>query len=170
MTALRKTGIGLVGDIPWGTHFCHFFETKKDLLDTLLLYFKVGLEENELCVWIVAEPLTVDEARYALRRVVPDLDRRLADRHIEIHAHHDWYLNRGALDLGRATRAWDAKLVEALERGFSGLRVNGSAAWLAPDQRRAFSEYEEGFNATIGDKRMVVPARMPSPRAGPGTS
>jgi PAS domain S-box-containing protein len=166
MTALRKTGIGLVGDIPWGTHFCHFFETKKDLLDALLLYFKVGLEENELCVWVVAEPLTVDEACHALRREVPDLDRRLADRHIEIHAHHEWYLSRGAMDLRRAARAWDAKLIEARERGFHGLRVNGSAAWLAEDERGAFSEYEEKFNATIGDKRMVVMCSYPLATSG----
>lgn len=33
-TALRKTGISIVGDMPWGTHFCHFHETKEDLLDT----------------------------------------------------------------------------------------------------------------------------------------
>src|SRR5207249_6885581 len=99
--ALTKTGFGLVGDVPWGTHFCHFFETKDDLLDTLLLYFKVGLEENELCVWVVAEPLTAEEARRALRRTVPDLDRHLADRRIEIHSHDDWYLSRDALDLGR---------------------------------------------------------------------
>lgn len=29
---LRKTGVDLLGDIPWDTHFCHFFETKRDLL------------------------------------------------------------------------------------------------------------------------------------------
>ena len=28
-TELRKTNISVVGDIPWGTHFCHFYETKK---------------------------------------------------------------------------------------------------------------------------------------------
>ena len=37
---LRKTGISVVGDVPWGTHFCYFYETKQDLLDTLVPYFK----------------------------------------------------------------------------------------------------------------------------------
>ena len=159
--ALRKTGIDLVGDIPWGTHFCHFFETKKDLLDTLLPYFKVGLEENELCVWIVAEPLTAEEASHALGREVPHLDRYLADRRIEIHPYHEWYLNRDALDLGGVTRAWDHKLEEALQRGFCGLRVNGSAAWLANEQWRAFSEYEGRLNASIAGKRMVALCSYP---------
>ena len=42
-TELRKTGIDAVGDMPWGTHFCLFYETKEDLLDTLISYCKAGL-------------------------------------------------------------------------------------------------------------------------------
>ena len=47
---LRRTGISVVGDVPWGTHVCHFYETKQDLLDTLVPYFKAGLESKELPV------------------------------------------------------------------------------------------------------------------------
>ena len=70
-TAVRKSGIGVVGDITWGTHFCHFYETKDDLLDTLVSYFKAGLESDEFCVWVVPEPLTEHEAWSALRQAVP---------------------------------------------------------------------------------------------------
>ena len=83
-TELRKTGIGAVGDVPWGTHFFMFYETKEDLLDTLVPYFKAGLETGELCLWAVSEPLTEKEARNALGKAVPELDRYLADRSIEI--------------------------------------------------------------------------------------
>jgi len=31
-TEMRKTGIDVVGDMPWGTHVCLFYETKEDLL------------------------------------------------------------------------------------------------------------------------------------------
>jgi hypothetical protein len=41
---LRPTGIPAVGDVPWGTHFFLFYETKEDLLDALVPYFKAGLE------------------------------------------------------------------------------------------------------------------------------
>jgi hypothetical protein len=51
---LRKTGISAIGDVRWGTHFCYFYETKQDLLDTLVLYFKAGLEHNEFCLWVVS--------------------------------------------------------------------------------------------------------------------
>ena len=49
VTEMRKTGVGVVGDIPWGTHFCLFYETRADLLETLVSYCKAGLESQEFC-------------------------------------------------------------------------------------------------------------------------
>jgi hypothetical protein len=38
-TEIRQTGIDVVGDmVAWGAHFCLFYETKADLLDTLISY------------------------------------------------------------------------------------------------------------------------------------
>jgi MEDS: MEthanogen/methylotroph, DcmR Sensory domain len=45
----RKTGISVVGDRPWGTHLCLFYETKEDLLEIVLPYFKAGFESGEYC-------------------------------------------------------------------------------------------------------------------------
>ena len=41
---LRKSGIDIIGDIPWETHFCQFYQTEEDLMDMLISYFKAGLE------------------------------------------------------------------------------------------------------------------------------
>ena len=49
-TALRASGISVVGAMPWGTHMCLFYETTQDLLDTLVPYFKAGLEPRVLPV------------------------------------------------------------------------------------------------------------------------
>ncbi len=84
---LRQTGISVVDCVPWGTHFCHFYETKEDLLDTLIPYFKAGLENNEFCIWVVSDPLGVEEAREAFRHAVSDANRYLAPGHIEIVQH-----------------------------------------------------------------------------------
>ena len=83
-TALRQTDIAVVGDMPWGTHLCHFYETPQDLLDTVVPYVKAGLEHHECCLWVLSEPLTEQDARSALRRVVPDLDHYLAERRLEL--------------------------------------------------------------------------------------
>jgi hypothetical protein len=40
-TAPRNTGIEVMGQMPWGTHVCLFYETKQDLLDILIPYFRV---------------------------------------------------------------------------------------------------------------------------------
>src|SRR5260370_32754014 len=72
-TALRPTGIDGVGLRPWGTHFCHFYETADDLLDTLVPYFRAGLESREFCVSVIADPLTEADARRALGHTVTSL-------------------------------------------------------------------------------------------------
>jgi hypothetical protein len=88
---LRKSGIEVVGDVPWGTHFFMFYETKEDLLDTLVPYFKAGLETGELCLWVVSEPLTEDEARDALWESVTEFERYVADHSIEILRGRQYY-------------------------------------------------------------------------------
>ena len=54
-TERRPSGIEWLGDMSWGTHFCLFYETEQDLLETLALYFNIGLENNEFCLWVTTE-------------------------------------------------------------------------------------------------------------------
>ena len=75
---LRDTGLEAVGEVAWGTHFCVFYETRKDLLDIVVPFFKAGLQANEFCLWIVAnsELLTINDAKRVLH------DRPAGDRQI----------------------------------------------------------------------------------------
>ena len=73
----RKFGIGIVGDIPWGTHLCQFYESKQDLIDILVPYFAEGLHSNEFCMWVTSPPLEVAEAKNALAKILPDMDEYL---------------------------------------------------------------------------------------------
>ena len=66
----RKTGIDILGDAPWGTHFCQFYKTKEDLIDILVPYFKAGLEDNEFCMWVTSEPLKAEDAKAALKKAI----------------------------------------------------------------------------------------------------
>jgi hypothetical protein len=38
-----------VTHIPWGTRFCHFYETSDDLLGSLVSYVAAGLEGGDFC-------------------------------------------------------------------------------------------------------------------------
>src|SRR2546430_5000658 len=170
MTALsaetRKTGIDVVGDMPWGTHFCLFYETKEDLLDTLTPYCKAGLESGEFCLWIVADPLTVEEATDALKEAVPGFSRYLADSSIEIVSARDWYLSGGTFDLKRVTAGWLEKLARASARGYAGVRVAGDTAWLQKKDWKHFCEYEEGLNEAVANQRLAVLCTYPLAACG----
>ena|SRR6266705_1099928 len=124
-TAMRKVGIDVVGDVAaWGAHFCLFYETKQDLLDTLISYCKSGLESGEYCLWIVAEPLTIEEARDALKGAVPDLDGYFADSRLEIVPARDWFLQGGTFDGKRLTASWYEKLASLSSRDYPGMKNN----------------------------------------------
>jgi len=160
-TDLRKTGVDVVGDIPWGTHFCLFYDTKEALLDTLVPYCKAGLESDEFCLWVVAPPLTVAEALRALREAVPDFDRYSVDGSIEIVAANDWYLQDGAFDLSRVIAGWNEKLARASAKGYAGVRVTGDTAWLERKDWSDFVEYEESLNGAIAGQRLAVLCTYP---------
>src|SRR3989441_13201147 len=104
---LRPTGIGVVGDVPWGTHFFLFHETKEDLMDACLPYFRAGLENGELCFWVIDDPLTDEEARYFLKDAIPGFDDHFERQSIEIVRGREWYMTGDDLDLERVTRGWE---------------------------------------------------------------
>lgn len=164
---MRKTGIDGVGDIvAWGTHFCLFYETKEDLLDTLVSYCKAGLESGEYCLWLVAEPLTVEEAAGALKDALPDLDRYLADSQLEIVSWHDWFFQGATFDGKRVTGAFYEKLARASAEGYTGARVTGDAAWFTKRNWTHFCEIEEGIEEFVADQRLVVLCTFPLTTCG----
>jgi signal transduction histidine kinase/ActR/RegA family two-component response regulator len=153
----RSSGISVVGERPWGTHFCSFYESKSDLLSMLLSYFKAGLEANEFCVWVLTEPLSERDAWDGLRSAVPDFDSYVARRSIEILDGRDWYLKGGAFDPTRVMSAWNEKLDRGLDRGYAGLRGSGNTAWLQKKDWNAFSEYEQLVNdSVVGRAAMLL--------------
>ncbi|HWO29223.1 MAG TPA: MEDS domain-containing protein, partial [Candidatus Acidoferrum sp.] len=165
-TEMRKTGIDVVGDTPWGAHFCLFYETREDLLETVVSYCKVGLQNREFCLWVVAEPLTAEDAKQSLNREVPDLDQYLADQSIEIVAARDWYLQDGTFDLNRVINGWNEKLARASAKGYAGVRVTGDTAWLEKKNWKDFCEYEESLNQAIAGQRLLVLCTYPLAACG----
>src|SRR3989475_5609715 len=159
---MAKTGIDVVGDmVAWGAHFCFFYETREDLVDTLISYCKSGLGSGEYCLWIVAEPLSVAEAKDALEDAVPDLERHLAESRLEIVSARDWFLPGGSFDGKRLTRSWYEKLASVSARGYAGMRVTGDTTWLTRKDWSHFCDYEDGLNEVIGNQRLAVLCTYP---------
>ena len=158
---LRKTGLDVLGDRPWGSHFCLFFDTKSDLLEILVPYFKAGLAQNEFCFWVLADPLNEDDARYALKQAMPASNRHLVDRHMEFMPAEKCYLSDGVFNLDRVKNEWGARLDGALSAGYEGIRVTGSTGWLETREWPDFWKYEANLNESIVDQRMTVLCTYP---------
>ncbi len=153
----RNSGIALVGDLPWGSHFCQFYQTKNDLLDILIPYFRAGLEANEFCVWVTSDFFTTEEAVKAMEKAVPNFQTYLAKGQMEIFPYTDWYLKGGSFDLKRTLDMWMEKHDAALARGFAGMRVTGSPYWI--DNKKDWDDfacYEAEINNVIGGTRLLV--------------
>ena len=153
----RDSGIALVGALPWGTHFCQFYQTKKDMIDIVVPYFRAGLESNEFCIWVTSDFLTTDDALSALQKGVPDFPAYVKKEQIEVFPHTDWYLKGGKFDLKRTLKMWMDKHDQALARGYAGLRVSGSPYWI--DNKKDWDDfacYEAEINNVIGGTKLLV--------------
>jgi signal transduction histidine kinase len=154
--AIRKTGLEVLGDRPWGSHFCVFYETDEDLIEMLVPYFNAGIENNELCFWVLSDSLTEEAAWRALSREIPETDRPLIRRSIEFMRSEDCYLKQGVFDLNRVTEDWGERLKRALATGYDGIRVSGYAGWPQTREWPNFWKYEGSLNESILDQQMIV--------------
>lgn len=153
---VRDTGIDVIGGVPWGTHFCQFYQDKQDLIDVLVPYFAAGLKQNEFCMWVTSEPLGVDEAKAALTKVMGDLEPYVRSGQLEILSYSEWYTAAGSFEADRVLQGWVDKLAAAQQRGFDGLRLTGNTFWLEQPEWRDFTDYEAMVNSVIGQYKMLA--------------
>ena len=160
-TKLRPSGIEGLGDMPWGTHFCLFYETKEDLLDILIPYFRTGLENHESCLWVTPEPLSPEEAKRTMREAGLEFERHLADEQIEIVSYTDWYLAGGRFDIQRVLEDWIDKHDQAIAKGYAGLRCTGNTFWLEKHQWDSFANYEVEIDEIVSKLQIIVLCTYP---------
>jgi PAS domain S-box-containing protein len=119
---MRKSGIKMIGDIPWGTHVCVFYQTPEDLTDILVPCFKTGLKNNEFCL-LISESFSRKVAEKAFRKSIPDFDNYVDNGQIEIASHSEWYSEDGSFNLAIITGKLSEKLNRVLENGYEGIRM-----------------------------------------------
>jgi DNA-binding CsgD family transcriptional regulator len=154
--SLRETGISLIGKIPWGTHVCLFCETKRDTLDAACAYFAPARRAQEQCIWVVSDPLTVEEAAEALRKAFPDFDSWRESGRFELHAAADWYYRDGHFDWQRVVDAWYSLEDNALKKGLAGLRASGNPIWRRVNIWGDIVGYEHALEQTLVGRRIIM--------------
>ena len=110
---LRHTGLGPLGDKPWGTHVCVFYETADDLLQVHAEYFSAGLAGGQFCLWALSAPVSQKMAMESLRKSISGFDHYLSARQIEIVPGYQWYLQGEQFEPHRIIAAWHRKLDRA---------------------------------------------------------
>jgi PAS domain S-box-containing protein len=153
---LRNSGIDIIGDVPWGTYFCQFYQTKEDLADILVPYFKAGLENNEFCLWVTSQPLEVEDAIEALRWAIPDLNTYLEKGQIEIISYTCLNVTGSIYDSERVVNGCIEKLNHALESGYEGMRLSGNTSWLEKKDWAYLVDYMGKMDDIIGKYQMIA--------------
>jgi two-component sensor histidine kinase len=155
MQPQSPSGLDVLPALQWGTHLSQFYETEDDLCDTLVPYFKAGLENNESCLWVTSAPFGANQARSALRAAVSDFDKREWRKQIEIRDAREWYASGQALRPEETVASLLQREQEALSQGYGGLRTSGNCAWVERDQWRDFQRYESQVQEAIRGRRMI---------------
>lgn len=149
-------GIPAIGKIPWGSHFCHLYSKREDLVHGLVPYFAAGLANRERCIWITSPPLPAADARMELGKRMPDLGALLEGGQIKILDFGDWYSSGNSSLQGDLLGRWLREETDALAAGYQGLRVAGNASFLERAQWSAFMSYEGAVNREIRSRRVVA--------------
>ena len=155
MSAYAATGLQGLGEVPWGSHVCQFFSTGSDLRDSLVPYFKAGLENNERCLLVAMEPFGAEDARTALRAAVGDFDRRERRKQIEIHDVRTWYNSDTIINGEEIVAGLLASEEQSRADGYNGFRTNGNIGWLGRNQWEDFQDYEAGVTRGLRGRRMI---------------
>lgn len=144
-----------MGSVPWGTHICHFYKSKSDLIDILVPYFKTGLENNEYCLWGASYPLHAEECLVELGKAVPNLDLHLNGQQITIIDSKTFYAGQGKFDARGTLQALIETEKFALEHGFDGLRASANTSWLTKREWTAFGHYELSADMILRRRKAI---------------
>jgi signal transduction histidine kinase/ActR/RegA family two-component response regulator len=156
-SANAPSGISCCGELHWGAHFCHLYETREDLIETLVPFFSTGLTNNEKCLWVTSSPLNAADATAALAERTPNLQHYLNSGQIQIVDYADWYTRLGKMDTDSLLQGWIVAEQQALAAGFSGLRVTGNATFIkSREEWCAFENYEARVTETFAGRRIIA--------------
>lgn len=156
----QKATLPAVANLPWGTHFCHFYESSQDLLDIFIPYLRDGLQNNECCIWITKNQ-PAPAINQEIKEIIPDWDKYISSGELEILLYSQWYPDKDNFQPRQIIRKWRQKAEQALANGYSGLRVASEESWINSQYREVFTRYEKNLGEYIRDQRMMVLCAYP---------
>jgi hypothetical protein len=142
-TGTRKSGFPALGALSWGSHLCHFYESRSELLSVTADFLHAGLANREAGVWVAPALLGPDKARYMLTRTAPALAEYIDAGQLQILDGAQIYSSpKTGFNGGATVGLWSKAINDALGRGFEGLRVAGDAVCNETTDWVALLDYE----------------------------
>jgi GAF domain-containing protein len=149
------SGLAALPSLAWGSHVGQIYNSAGDLRDTLVPYFRAGLENNERCLWVTDAPFDANDARDALRAAIPDFDQRERQGQIEIQNTQAFYETRRPLDPTALADGLLQRERGSLAAGYRGLRTNGNCSSIAQGHWTSFLDYESRVQQSVFGRRLI---------------
>ncbi len=148
--------------VPWGSHFCSYYQTPSQLHQLVSSYLQTGLEDHVGCLWILPPWHTPITATTALQWGIPQVYDHLSTGQLELIPSADWFGWQGPMDLPRILADGRRKIAQVSAR-FAGLRVAGDSSWVqSADQRAQFVEYERVVDESVKAANVVALCTYPA--------
>lgn len=151
------SGINILGEISWGSHFCGFYETQQDLLDILVLYFMEGLSNRECCFWVSADDDEHLKIYNGLKKSIPGLDELVAQNRITFLIRKNVMPNYSKEITNKFVNDFVKDHKKLLRKNFTGVRAAGTPGictsrkeWLE------FCQYEAYISKAIESHKIIV--------------
>ena len=151
-----------------GDHLCLIYDGGAEKAVALVPYFKLGLAAGERCLY-VGPPAAARRLERGLEeagvRTGSELERGAL---VLVTRREDW-LPAGRLDLGTLLDLLRRAEQQALDDGFSGLRLTWDLPWMLENSPGVdFLELEAELNRFLAGSRTTALCRYPRPRATAG--
>ncbi|MFA6357297.1 MAG: MEDS domain-containing protein [Candidatus Omnitrophota bacterium] len=144
----------MINYTPPTKHTSLFYNSQEEYLDIVVPYLKAGLENNELCTWVVPETLKIEDAQEYLNKVSENLNSYLEKEQLLIKGHQDFYLKDGVFSAYRTIDAVVELEKKALKKGFKGMRGTGDCSWALDACWFSFLMYEKELNKVIEEYKI----------------
>ena len=153
---LRDTGIELIGEAFWGTHIGQLYESKDDFFSIACPYFRAGLLNNELCVWVYSNNTSEAEIKNYLDKYINNVDNYIKTGQLLLTPHFNWYLIDNNFNEIRVNELWLEYVRKSTKLGYDGLRAVADTSWLEKCYYRTFAHYENKVNKTMLELPFIV--------------
>jgi DNA repair protein RadC len=162
----RDTGIGLLGEVSWGSHICLLYDNKQVLINIIVQYIQAGLAGNDSCLWITSRLPGPREASRAICQKTPTFYHSILKNQLAIVPFTDVFTNGGKPDLDAFHYLMTAQMKLALDSGYDGLRVAFDLSWVRDKEWEKLTGYVSSPLSDKGNRRMMAFYAYPLDRCG----